>query len=120
MATLRLDGFTNVQSRDRLTPATVTTVPITVKNPKKAKLILNATNLIPYWDWIEVEVLDAGTGKPIDGYCKEDCTDAIREGIRIPVKWGEKDTLEGVAAKEIKLRFVLYGRAKLYSFTFDS
>jgi hypothetical protein len=120
MATLRLDGWTNVQSRDRLTPATVTTVPIAVKNPKKAKLILNATNLIPYWDWIEVEVLDAGTGKPIDGYRKEDCTDVMREGIRIPVAWGEKDTLEGVAAKEIKLRFVLYGRAKLYSFTFGS
>ncbi len=120
LATLRLDGFTCLQSRDRLTPATVTTVPISVKGPKEAKLILNASDFVPYRDWIEVEVLDAGTGSPVAGYGREDCTDVVREGIRIPVAWGERDTLEGVTSEEIQLRFTLYGRVRLYSFTFTS
>ncbi len=51
---------------------------------------------------------------------REDCTDVIREGIRTPVEWGERHTLEGVTSEEIQLRFTLYGRARLYSFTFTS
>ena len=120
LATLRLDGFTCLQSRDRLTPATVTTVPISVKGPKETKLILNASDFVPYRDWIEVEVLDAGTGSPVAGYGREDCTDVVREGIRIPVAWRERQTLEGVTSEEVQLRFTLYGKVRLYSFTFTS
>ena len=113
LATLRLDGFTNLQSRDGLAPAVVTTMPIAVRNPKEAMLILNATQLIPYRDWIEVEILDAGTNSPLEGYRREDCTDVISEGVRIPIEWGEIRTLHGIAAAEVKLRFYLYGRARL-------
>ena len=119
LATLRLDGYANLQSRDGLAPAVVTTALISVTNPTEATLLLNASQLIPYRDWIEVEILDAGTNSPLEGYRREDCTDLIREGIRLPVHWGDQRTLAGVGVSNILLRFYLYGRAKLYSFTFS-
>jgi hypothetical protein len=94
------------------------TLPLRVVNPAQARLTLTATQLIPYRDWIEVEVLDPATDQPLAGYARTDCIDVTREGLRIPVRWGEQNTLGGVTASEIKLRFYLYGKAKLYSFTF--
>ena len=96
----------------------VTTVPIRVVNPQQTRLHVNASHLIPYWDWIEVEVLDVATGQPIAGYSRQECTDLMREGIRIPVRWDDRQTLAGVTVPSIKLRFHLYGKARLYAFTF--
>ena len=117
LATLRRDGFTYLQSRDGLAPATVTTVPIRVVKPERARLEVNASHLIPYWDWIEVEVLDAATGQPTAGYRREECADLMQEGIRIPVRWGDNETLARIEVPEIQLRFHLYGKARLYSYT---
>ena len=118
LATIRRDGFTYLQSRDRLTPATMTTVPLQVTSPQQAQLVVNASHLTPYRDWIEVEVLDANTQQPVEGYSHLDCTDLMREGIRIPVRWSDRETLAGIDVPEIRLRFYLYGKARLYAFTF--
>ena len=88
LATLRLDGFTCLQSRDRLTPATVTTVPISVKRPKEAKLILNASDLIPYRDWIEVEVLDVSQN------------DLLLSNEEIPFRLFEDRRFQGLVSAE--------------------
>jgi hypothetical protein len=117
LATLRRDGFTYLKSRDGIAPATVTTVPIHVTNPERVKIQVNASHLIPFWDWIEVEVLDASTGQPIPDHSRKDCTDLMHAGIRIPVRWGDKETLAGIKVPEFRLRFHLYGEARLYAYT---
>ncbi len=95
-------------------------MPIRVKNPEAARLLVNASNLMPWRSWIEVAVLDAQTGKPVEGFDKDDCIALRRDGTRLQVVWREgKDTLESIRAPEIKLRFHLYGKSKLYSFTFS-
>lgn len=118
LAKLRLDGFTYLQNRDGVTPGSMTTQPIRVKNAQRARLRVNAGNLVPYRDWIEVEVLDARTGRPIAGYTQDECDDVLTDSICSPVSWGRRRTLAGVKAANIRLRFHLYGKAKLYSFTF--
>jgi hypothetical protein len=118
LATWRLDGFTNLQTQDGLSKGTVTTKPIEVKQPDKARLVVNASHLMPYRDWIEVELFDADTGLPLEGYQRQDCAGIFEEAIRIPVEWSQHKTLDGVKARAIKIRFYLYGQAKLYSFHF--
>jgi len=118
LATLRLDGFTYLQNQDGITPGSMTTQPIRVKNPQRARLVVNAGNLIPYRDWIEVEVLDARTGRPIKGYSQAECDHVLTDSVRTPVAWGKRRTLAGVKAANIRLRFHLNGKAKLYSYTF--
>jgi hypothetical protein len=119
LATLRLDGFTNLQTHDGLSAGTVTTMPITVTDPQKARLVVNAANLMSYRDWIQVEILDAATNQPIQGFSKDESGHLFREGIRIPVEWSGHKTLDGIRQGQIKLRFYLYGQAKLYSFHFE-
>jgi hypothetical protein len=119
LATLRLDGFTNLQARDGLSVGTATTIPITVTDPARAKLFVNASNLLEGRDWIRVEILDAATDQPIAGYGRSACDEIAEEGIRIPVRWGGTETLRGVTARAVKLRFALCGRAKLHSFHFE-
>jgi hypothetical protein len=119
VATLRLDGFTNLQTRDGLSRGLVTTKSIDVKQADKARLVVNAANLMPYRDWVEVEVLDAKTNQPIEGYKQTDAVGMFQDGIRIPVEWSKHKTLDGVQTGAIKLRFHLYGKAKLYSFHFE-
>jgi hypothetical protein len=118
LATLRLDGFTHLETRDGLAPGQMTTLPIRVQDPARARLIVNASHLMAYRDWIEVEVLDSATNEPLPGYGRRDCRDLAREGLRLPVQWAEQATFAGVTVPEIKLRFTLYGKARLYAFTF--
>ena len=67
----------------------------------------------------EVEVLDARTNRPIAGYTHADCDDVLLDSVRAPVAWGKRRSLAGIKAANIRLRFHMYGKAKLYSFTFD-
>ena len=123
LAKMRLDGFTYLRNRDGLSDGSVTTAPIDVVENgslsiRNTRLTVNASHLIPYRDWIEVEVLDAKSGKPIEGYERQNCADIVRESVRTDVTWKDHRTFDGVLAKKIRLKFYLYGRARLYSFTF--
>ncbi len=118
LAKLRLDGFTYLQNRDGVTPGSMTTQPIKVKNAARARLTVNAGQLMAYRDYIEVEVLDARTGRPIAGYSQAECNDILTDSVRSSVTWGQRKSLAGVKAANIRLRFHMYGKAKLYSFTF--
>jgi hypothetical protein len=119
MATLRLDGFTDLQTRDGLSHGTATTVRVKVTDAAKARLVINASNLSESRDWIKVELLDAATNQPIPGYGRNECEEIVEEGIRLPIRWGTNETLGGVKAPAIKIRFHLYGKAKLHSFHFE-
>ena len=118
LATLRKDGFTFLRNEDGLSAAHATTVPIEVTSAKEVRLTLNASHLRPYRDWIEVEVLDAATGKAVPGYEQDSCRQVVREGLAVPVRWEDHPTFSGVQVPHIKLRFHLRGKARLYSFTF--
>ena len=74
----------------------------------------------PVGSWVSVEILDAATGQPIPGYGKADCQRILTDAVRIPVTWRKHRTLAGVKVDRIKLRFRLYGRARLYSFAFQA
>ena len=44
----------------------------------------------------------------------------MRDNLRAGVQWKQHHTLAGVKARQIRLRFHFYGRARLYSFSFDT
>ena len=118
LATLRKDGFASLRAADPIAPGEVTTQPIEVVDGGAVRLTVNLDHAIPWRDWIEVEVLDAGTLHPIPGYSAADARPLMADSIAAPVAWREHRTLAGVGAGPIRLRFHLYGRARLYSFTF--
>ena len=117
LAKVRRDGFTWLQSRDALTPATVTTEPVRTGSSRAVDIAVNASQLCRFRDWIEVEVLDANSGKPIPGYTRQECGKISKEGIRVPVRWNSTGRIDLAHADRFKIRFRLYGRAKLYSFS---
>ena len=65
-----------------------------------------------------VEVLDARTKTPVEGYALGDCTPISTDSYAAVASWGGKTRLPA-APDAIKLRFVLL-RARLYSFRFCS
>ena len=119
LATLRLDGFTCLETADRETPGSATTVPIKVQEPEKVRLVLNMADGLPLRNWIQVEILDAATGEPIPGFTRDDCRPIADDGIRVPVQW-QSDTLAGITAQRIKLRFGLCGGVRLHSVAFEA
>lgn len=92
--------------------------PITVTDPKNARLIVNASHTLPWRDWIDVEVLDAETSRPIPGFSRKEAVGIMTEGVRVPVQWKDRKTLAGIDASQIRLRFHFNGEARLYSFSF--
>ena len=116
LATLRLDGFTCLETTDRETPGSVTTKPIAVTD-RNVQLVLNMGDVQQDESWIEVEVLDAERDEVLDGFSRAECADVCRDAIRVPVTW-KKRTLQQLKASRVRLRFWLYGAARLYSFTF--
>ena len=119
LATLRKDGFASLRAADPIAPGEVTTQPIEVADGGVVRLTVNLDHAIPWRDWIEVEVLDARTLQPIPGYGAADARPLMADSIAAPVAWREHRTLAGVGVGPIRLRFHLYGRAQLYSFTFS-
>ena len=65
---------------------------------------------------VRVEILDA-YGKPISGYTEQDATFICGNSVRMPVSWGEKQDISGLAGKPIRMRFVVQD-CKLYAFQF--
>ena len=117
LATLRRDGFTCLETADRETPGHVTTRPIEVTD-RDVRLALNVGDVDAGRSWIEVEVLDAGRDEVLDGFGHTDCVDVCEDGVRVPVAW-KKRTLGRVESSRIRLRFRLYGAARLYAFGFE-
>ncbi|MBL9216837.1 MAG: hypothetical protein JNG83_15270 [Opitutaceae bacterium] len=119
LALLPADGFTHLRARDGYGPGIATTVPIEVRDPARASLRLALGGGMPYRNWVEVEVLDAATGRPLPGFTRTDCVDLAGDGASLPVEWaGGRTTLADVGVPTIRLRFHLFGEARLRSFHF--
>lgn len=119
LATLSLDRFTCLRTVDSETPGYIVTRPIQVVDPTRVRLEVNVGDTIPRRSWIDVEVLDAETREPMGGFSRNDCQHVDEDGLRIPVRWGDRKGLDGIKASRIALRFWFYGGARLYSFAFE-
>lgn len=115
LATLPLDGFTGLESRDREMPAIVTTVPI---EPSAAPVGLSASvsRTLAGRSWIDVAVLGSN-GDEIDGFGRANCHHLSTDGADRPVRWVDTGHLPSVA-EPVQLRFWIYGQARLHGFTF--
>jgi hypothetical protein len=118
LATLAADRFTCLETIDRETPGSVTTVPFDLA-ARDLRLVVNASDLEPRRSWIEVEVLEGAGGRPISGFTRADCSPVARNGSAVPVAWRDK-TLEALGASRVRLRFRLYGAARLYAYGFEA
>ncbi len=116
LATLREDGFTCLETPDRETPGHATTTPLELSDGS-TRLTVNVGDVRQNRNWVEVEVLDADSGEPIPGFECTDCNDIFVDGLRRPVEWGEK-RLADIDRNRFKLRFWLYGAARLYGYRF--
>ncbi|MBM3263158.1 MAG: hypothetical protein FJY97_06990 [candidate division Zixibacteria bacterium] len=118
LATLPLDRFTCLETKDSETPGYMVTRPIRVVDPARARLTVNVGSTIPRRNWIAVEVLDAESQVPIAGFQAAECCPVDEDGLRIAVRWGGRDSFVGIEARHIALRFWFYGGVRLYSFAF--
>jgi hypothetical protein len=116
LATLRVDGFTCLETADRETPGSMETMSFQL-DTAAIVLWVNVGTVLPRRSWIDVEVLDAGTNEIVPGFDREACKQLHTDAVRAPVIWGETRALP--ANRQLKLRFHLMGTARLYSFGFE-
>jgi len=117
LATLRLDGFTCMRTPDALSFGQFTTKPIAWGAPRPSGLTVNVSRTRPGWSWVQVEVLDAQTRAPLPGLSREQCLPLSKDGLREPVRWAQA-RLGDVTAGAVRLRFHLYGGARLHAVRF--
>ena len=86
LATLREDGWTCLESADREVPGWAVTTPVERTDPSTS-LTVNVGEVRQNRSWVEVEVLDAETLEPLEGFRREDCQDLCTDGWRQQVRW---------------------------------
>jgi len=64
-------------------------------------------------------VIDPATNEPVSGFTRRECQDIYLDGFDIVVAWNGSSSLALKDTNRIKLRFFLYGKARLYSFAFE-
>ncbi len=65
---------------------------------------------------LQVEVLDEA-GAPIPGYTQTEATLLCGNSVRMPVAWGDRETVLPLSGKPVRLRFIMRD-CKLYAFGF--
>ena len=60
-------------------------------------------------------MLDPDSNEPLDGFTRQDSDDIFIDGLRRSVSWNGKN-LADVQSGKFKLRFWLYGAARLYAY----
>ena len=118
VATLREDGFACLETPDREVPGFADTQPIK-RSDASTQLTLNVGDVRQNRSWLEVEVLDAATDQPLDGFSRSDCRDLCTDGWRQPVAW-TGGGIGDLPLNQFKLRFWPYGAARLYAYGFDA
>ena len=117
LATLKLDRFTCLETRDGETPGYVVTEPMDGRMLRKGLLRLNVSRTLPRRDWLDVEVLGATSNDPLSGFSRKECRPVQTEGIDVPVVWDGSAGSAEVDAGKIRLRFHIYGRARLHAYS---
>jgi hypothetical protein len=129
LATIRANGWTYYTPKAGCDHGVVTTIPIQATDAKK-HLTVNIEGVSGKGKAFAVEVLDAKTLKPIEGFTLNDCAVVDKDGAAAtvtwpgrkplptePVTWSGSDTLP--TDRAIRLRFHLNASGvRLYSFRF--
>ena len=79
LASLCEDGFTCLETPDREVPGFAVTRTVDLSDPT-TQLTVNLSDVRQNRSWVEVEVLDATTEQPIDGFGRGDCRDLCTDG----------------------------------------
>jgi len=108
-AILRLDGFTSMDAG--YDGGQFTTPPLKFDG-NQLQLNVDAAG----GGSVKVELLD-DSGRPIEGFAKDDARPIARNSVRIPVTWKGDPNLESLAGKSVQMRFYLTN-ASLYAFQF--
>jgi len=116
LAMLRADRFTAIGTVDGRSFGSLTTKPIRVPRERAQELRLNLSGGRPGVSWLTVEVLDAA-GVPLPGFAESDCPRLFTDSVRLPIRW-RSGGFGAVSAPVVRLRFHLYGNAKLHAFAF--
>jgi len=117
LATIRANGWTFWTPRPDHDRGTVTTIPIRSSAGARKGLTVNLEGTAGKAGAFAVEVLDAATRKPIQGFAAAECLAPKSDGLAAPVAWKAGPTLP--AGGDIRLRFHLRARGvRLYSFGF--
>jgi hypothetical protein len=120
LAILRRDGFACLEVADRSSQAWVLTRPLEVTQ-RSVRLVVNVGDVAPGRSWVAVEALDAGTGRPLPGFAAGDCDDVGTDRVSAPVTWRGRPLAAALirGTNRIRLRFRLFGRARLYAYGFE-
>ncbi len=117
LATIRVNGWTYYTPRAGRDRATVTTIPIESPAGERRGLAVNLEGAAGNEGAFAVEVLDAATGEPFEGFGLEDCIIPAEDGLAVPVSWRGGEALP--SGRDIRLRFHLRAPGvRLYSFGF--
>ncbi|MDZ4858760.1 MAG: hypothetical protein SGI88_07230 [Candidatus Hydrogenedentes bacterium] len=108
---MRTDGFASVNAPYE--GGEMITKPLTFDG---SRLLLNFATSAAGSMWIEIQ--DAA-GAPIPGFTREDCDELIGDEIARAVTWKGNADVSSLAAKTVRLRFVMRD-ADLYSIQFKS
>lgn len=84
----------------------LTTIPLSLTVPHR--LELNIAGITQPGSAVRCEVLDAATGKAIDGYGADVCDAIATDGLGVPVTWQGRG-LNALANRAIRLRVVMHG-----------
>ena len=116
LATVRLDGFTDLALEDGRDQGSVTTIPAV--RGGAAELHVNAS--CAEGSRIEVELIDSRSGQPLPGFSRKQCTPITSDSLAHRARWGKR-RLADVPNASFQIRFHLTkGREspRLYSFEF--
>ena len=116
LATLRLDGYTDLRLKASRTSGSCTTIPI---GRSAAQLLL--VNAECGKGRITVELLDAVTDRVLSGYAAADCVPLTDDGAAQVVKWKNSSGLEAVQG-DFRILFYMErqgGGPKIHSFFFQ-
>ena len=114
LATLPVDRFTALETRDGESPGHALTVPL-VLPPQPCRLLANVSSVEPRRSWCSIDFLDEA-GRPLDGVMPADRL--VIDAVAAPVG-GEGAERGRLAGRTIRVRIRLYGRARLHSLTWQ-
>jgi len=111
LATLPLDGFVRLQTRNKPVEGWFRTAPVSTASGGPLRVSLNVSGTCPDESWVTVAVLDAATHQPLPGYDEVDCRRLTTDGPEASVCWRAGDHID--AQTPVKLRVTVYGEAEL-------